>query len=83
MLAMKVRVPSPTGVHSGRPRRRPPNRKMAVLIGSHAISARRRLLPAAAQRAVQLNQREQLVPSGLSQSQFGVEKIAIGIQGVQ
>ena len=58
--------------------------KMAVLIGSHAIADRgRRLLPAAAQRAVQLHQREQLVPSGLSQSQFGVEKIAIGIQGVQ
>ena len=42
-----------------------------------------RLLPAAAQRAVQLNHREQLVPSGSSQAQFRIEQIAIGIEGVQ
>ena len=44
---------------------------------------RRRLLPAAAQRAVQLHHREQLIPSGLGQAPFGVEQIAIGIEGVQ
>ncbi len=41
------------------------------------------LLPATAQCPVKLNQRQQFVPSGLGYSQFGVEQVAVSIQGVE
>src|SRR5215510_1970855 len=40
-------------------------------------------LPPATKRSVQLDQRQQFVPFGLSESQFRVEQIPVGIQGVQ
>lgn len=41
------------------------------------------LLPATAQCPVKLNHRQQFVPSGLGYSQFGVEQVAVSIQGVE
>jgi len=41
------------------------------------------LLPASAQRLVELNERQQLITSGLGKTEFGAEQVAIRIQRVQ
>ena len=41
------------------------------------------LLPAATQRPVELNQRQQFVSPGLNELEFGIEQITVGIQSAQ
>ena len=41
------------------------------------------LLPAAAEGPVELDQRKQLVPPGLRETQLGIEQVAVGIQSVE
>ena len=41
------------------------------------------LLPTSAERLVELNEGQQFITSGLGETEFGAEQVAIGIQGVQ